>query len=279
VILSSLKPFSLASTLPVVETMHKSNLTKLFTLLPLVLCSLSAASLNAQEPVKPEVESDKATLFWDSKKDSRGPRWDLSEEPGVFLYTEQLRIKRPHDKVVYIAYGSLGEVAWYLLSIKDWLNNRGGVGEDSIFTFDGGRENELRYEAWLVPEGAKMPKIIGPPAEDENAVIKFTDYPYETACEYCSYKGGMTLEALVEALKKRPQRKAYLEFYGCGRKGRGRFSVARHEELEAKRILIKQGGIAPSRVLVKIKENSKQRCEASIWLLPPHLNSLTKQRK
>lgn len=255
--------------------MSKSNLKKLFTLLFLALCSLSVG-LIAQEPDKLEMESGKATLFWESKKESRGPRWDLSEEPGVFLYVEQLRLKRPNDKVVYIAYGPLGEVAWYLLSIKNWLKNRGGVGEDSVFTFDGGRENEMRYEAWLVPVGAEMPKVVGPPAEDENAVIKFTDYSYESACEYCGYKAGWTLEALVEALKKRPQRKAYLEFYGCGRKGRRRFSVARHEASEAKRILIKQGGIAPSRIVVKIKENSKRRCEARIWLLPLHLNSLTK---
>jgi hypothetical protein len=100
-----------------------------------------------------------------------------------------------------------------------------------------------------------------------------------TACEYCGYKGELTLEALVEALKNRPERKAYLEFYGCGRKGRGRFSISRREELAARQILIKQGGVAPSRILVKIQETGKQRCEASIWLLPPHLNSLTKQRK
>jgi hypothetical protein len=201
----------------------------------------------------------------------------LSEEPGVFLYVEQLRQKRPHDKVVYIAYGPLGEVAWYLLSIKNWLKTRGGAREDLIYTFDGGRENELRYEAWLIPEGAEMPKVIGLPAEDENAAIVFTDYPYSSACEYCGYKGGMTLAALVEALKKRPQRKAYLEFYPCGRNGRRRVSAARREMLEAKQIL-KQGGIASSRILVKIKEDRKKSCEAQIWLLPPHLNSLRKQQ-
>ena len=239
---------------------------KLFPALILGLSLLFPSGLRAQATGKPAAESDKATLFWDSAVDSRGPRWDLSEEPGLFRYSEQLIRERPNDRVVYVAYGPLGEVAWLLMSFKNWLVNSGGVREDLILTFNGGREKTLRYQAWLVPPGAELPKVVGPPPEDENAVIEFTDYPYGNACEYCGWKGERTLAALVEELRKRPRRRAYLEFFPCGR-GRRRFAAARREVSEAKQLLIERGGVAPSRVLVKMKEAPRRRCEAQIWLL------------
>jgi hypothetical protein len=256
-----------------VKKMRQASLNKSLALLILLLCApVVAAVLKAQEPKPSAPDSVKATLFWESKG---AQRWDLSEEPGVFLYSEQLGRQRPRDKVVYIAYGPLGEVAWYLLSIREWLRDRGGVREELIFTFDGGRENQLRYEAWLVPEGAAMPKVAGPPVEDEKATLEFTKYHYPNVCEYCPGQGRFVLRALAEALKQRPQRQAYLEFYGCGRSGR-RSSVARREALKAKSFLIQQGA-RPSRLLVKIKENSTQRCQAQIRLLPSRLKSFTKQ--
>ncbi|HKR01431.1 MAG TPA: hypothetical protein VJT09_12210 [Pyrinomonadaceae bacterium] len=247
--------------------------SRLFPHLILVLGLFPAAWPKAQGQVRSETEPGVATIFWDSK-DSRGPRWDLSEEPGLFLYLEQLKAKRPNDKLVYIARGPLGEVAWYLLAIRDWLINTAGVKRDLVFTFDGGREKELRYQAWLVPEGAEMPGVAALPPEDENSVIEFTHYPYQSACEYCGIKGGFTLSALAEELRKRPGRKAYLEFFPCNNGvGRGRFTAARREASEAKRILIKQGGIASSRVLVKMKDDRQRGCEARIWLLPLRPNS------
>ncbi|HKQ53437.1 MAG TPA: hypothetical protein VJT74_13765 [Pyrinomonadaceae bacterium] len=231
---------------------------KLCVLLTVAAALLCAAKLNAQE-----AEQGKATLFWDSTSSSRSPRWDLSEEPGIFLYYEQLKRERPNDKVVYVAYGPLGEVMWYLKSLKSWLVNNAAVREDLIYTFDGGREKKLRFQAWLVPAGAEMPRVAGPPPEDENAVIEFADLPYAEACEYCPDKARVTLEVLVEALKERPRRRAYLEFFPCER-GAG----ARREAAKAKRMLTRQGGVDLSRLLVKLKQRRQQRCEAQIWLLP-----------
>ncbi len=256
--------------------MPRPNLKQSFALLITALCLIFAARLQAQEPDKTGAEAGKPTKFWNSKDSDQSPRWDLSEEPGVFLYVEQLRHKRPNDKIVYIAYGPFGEVAWYLLSVRNWLNNSGGTAEDLIYTFDGGREKELRYEAWLIPEGAELPKVAGPPAEDEKAVIDFSAVPYDGVCELCGVKGRFVLAALAKALRERPQRKAYLEFYGCAGSLRHRASVANREAKMVKQILIKEGGVAPSRILVKTKVSGKQRCEARIWLLPPHLNSIRK---
>lgn len=252
--------------------MSQVNHRQFFALLLLPVCLLSYAVAAAQET---EADLSKPLLFWNSK-DSRGPRWDLSEEPGAYLYREQLSQKRPKDKIVYIAYGSLGDVARYLLHLKGWLRDTLGVREDLIYTFDGGREKELRYVAWLIPEGAEMPKVNPLPAEDENAVIEFTDYPYADMCEVCGYEGRYTLAALIEALKERPHRKAYLEFYACAAVGRRRrLAEARRQMLEARQFL-KEGGVASSRILVKIKAGGKKSCRAQIWLLPPHLNSPTK---
>lgn len=252
--------------------MRAPNLKCFITSLILLSCLLVICEqLNAQEPNKSESGSAKATLFYSSNADSH-PRWDLSEEPGVFRYVEQERPLRPHDKVVYIAYGPLGEVTSYLLSIDSWLKQIIKVDPKLVLFLDGGREKNLRYEVWLVPEGAEIPKV-SPPIEDEKAIIEFTDYPYEEQCEVCGTQGRYALEALVKALKQRPQRKAYLEFYGCGSKGIHRSSVA-HEVWEARRILIKEGGLAPSRILVKIKEHSKKACKTRIWLLPSRFSSL-----
>lgn len=247
--------------------MRKLRLKQSFTFMSLGLCLFFTTRLDAQD--MSNLESGKATLFWQTPAGGY-PRWDLSEEPGVYFYVEQLSKKRPHDKVVYIAYGPLGEVVWYLSHIKGWLRDVGGTREDLIYTFDGGRENKLRYEAWLIPEGAEMPKVNAP-VEDENARIQFASYPYLGVCEYCPGKGRATLDALVEALLKRPQRKAYLEFYTCGGQGRFSYSAARREMLKVKQILIREGGIASSRILVKIKADSKKSCEAQIWLTPSHL--------
>jgi len=256
--------------------MLQPNCKSFFSLWTLALClPLTAVVTQAQESsTQASSSSDKATLFWNSEGNDRGPRWDLSEEPGVFTYVERLRHERPHDKVVYIAYGPLGEVAWYLWSIKDWLKRVTPVEANQVVTFDGGRGDKLRYEAWLVPEGAEMPKVVGPPPEDPRAVLEFATYSYAAACEYCDGQGHAALNALVEALRQRPQRKAYLEFYGCGgSRGRRPISMARREASKVRRMLTKQGGIAPSRIIVKIKAHSKSSCDAQIWLLPPHLNS------
>ncbi len=256
---------------------RNSSLSSFLTQSSLLLFLLlsAAAGLNAQETTQPGPAAPKAERFYDSRE-SRGVRVDLSEEPGVFRYLEQIRPGRPHDKVVYVAYGQLGEVARYLLAVRKWLRDRGGVPDDLIVTFDGGRENEFRYEGWLVPPGAGMPEVAGPPPEDENAPLKFAGYDYAGMCEYCG--GWTTLDALVEELKKRPQRRAYLEFYPCGRGERERLSDARREAAEARRTLTK-GGIAPSRVVVKMKAaaNATQRCRAKTWLLPPRLKSLARR--
>ena len=235
-----------------------------FLLLP------AAAALNAQQPTQAGPSALKAERFYDSRE-SLGPRSDLSEEPGVFRYLEQERPGRPHDRVVYVGYGKLGEVARYLKAVREWLLNMGGVPDDLIVTIDGGRERELRYEVWFVPPGAALPPVAGPPPEDENAPLEFAGYDYAGMCEYCG--GWTTLGALVEELKKRPQRRAYLEFYPC-RDARSRFADARREAAEARSVLIK-GGVEPSRVLVKMKAaNATQRCRATIRLLPPRPKSL-----
>jgi hypothetical protein len=276
-----LKPFLLflRSTLhEALRVMLLPGHKRFFSLLIPVLClPFTAVWIRAQGTSTQEEEAStqgKATLFWNSDDSDRGPRWDLSEEPGAFFYVERLRHTRPRDKVVYIAYGPLGEVAWYLSEMKAWLKSVAPVEEDQVLTFDGGRAAQLRYEAWLVPEGAEMPEVTGPPPEDQSAVLAFTNYYYAASCEYCGGQGHAVLKALIEALRQRPQRKAYIEFYGCGSSGRrSRVSVARHEASKARRILIEQGGIAPSRIIVKIKAHGKSSCAAQIRLLPPHLNS------
>jgi hypothetical protein len=273
-----LKPFFfLFLNSPKRLVMLQPNDKRLFILWLLVLClPLTAAAIQAQESsTQASPSSDKATLFWNSDDNDRGLRWDLSEEPGVFIYVERLRQQRPRDRIIYIGYGPLGEVAWYLWSIKDWLKRVTPVEANQVVTLDGGRGDKLRYEAWLVPEGAEMPKVTGPPPEDPRAVLEFATYSYEAACEYCDGQGNAVLNALVQALRQRPQRKAYLEFYGCGRSRRQRpISTARREASKVRRMLTKQGGIAPSRIIVRIRENSKSSCAAQVWLLPPHLNSL-----
>lgn len=245
-------------------------------LILLLSLHISLVSLHAQESDERAAAQDKATLFWNSRS-SRGPRLDLSEEPGVFLYIEQLRNKRPDDKLVYILYGPLGQVGSYSLRIREWLLERGNITNDKLLIFDGGREARLRYEAWLVAEGAEIP-TAKTPVEDEEAVIEFTSYPYDKVyvCEECGSEKRFTLEALVEALRQRARRKAYLEFYGCGggTGRRRRSSVARLEASEAKRLLIKDGRVSPERIIFKIKAGGKQRCAAQVWLLPPRLNSL-----
>lgn len=238
----------------------------------LCLLLLTAPEYHAQEPISGGPTAAAAEMFYDSRKSGRYVRFDLSEEPGVFRYLEQERPGRPHDKVVYVAYGTLGEVARYLKAIREWLRDRGGVPDDLIVTFDGGREKEFRYEVWLVPPGAALPEVAGPPPEDENAPLEFAVYHYASVCEECG--GWTTLPALIEELKKRPQRRAYLEFYPCGRGARFSLADARREAAEARQALI-EGGIAPSRVLVKMKAaDPRQRCRAKTWLLPPRLKSL-----
>lgn len=247
-----------------------SSLRLFVTLSGLLLLLLSApAESHAQEPSQSGPPVPKAERFYDSRNTGY-VRFDLSEEPGVFRYLEQERPGRPHDKVVYVAYGQLGEVAGYLLAVRRWLRDMGGVPDDLIVTLDGGRESELRYEVWFVPPGAATPEFAGPPPEDENAPLEFASYSYAGVCEQCG--GWRTLDALIEELKKRPQRRVYLEFYPCGRGEQGSFG-ARREAAEARRTLIK-GGVAPSRVIIKMKAKGKQRCQARTWLLPPHMKSL-----
>ena len=257
-----------------VKTKLKATL-KIFTV-SLLLCSgAHRRALYAQEQYRSESNQAKAVLFYSSNPEY-GPRWDLSEEPGVFRYVEQERPARPHDKVVYIAYGPLGEATAYLLSIDNWLKQVIGVDPKLIFTFDGGREKKLRYEVWLVPEGAEIPKINKLVA-DEETIFEFAHYPYEDQCEVCGIQGRYALEALVKILKQRPQSKAYLDFYGCGGRRANQSRVVRHEIMEAKQILVKEGGITPSRILIRLKAVGKRDCQTRIWLLPSRSNSSAKE--
>ena len=244
----------------------------LFLLLP------AAARVHAQEPTQAGPPAPKAERFYDSRN-NRGPRFDLSEEPGVFRYLEQERPKRPHDKVVYVGYGKLGEVARYLKAVREWLRDRGGVPDDLIVTFDGGREKEFRYEVWLVPPGAALPEVAGPPPEDENAPLEFAVYHYASVCEECG--NWTTLDALVEELKKRPQRRAYLEFYPCGRGARFSFADARREALRraAKdKLSLVKAGVPPAQIKAVVGDKDMWT-HAELWLVPPGAEPPTTKAK
>jgi hypothetical protein len=225
--------------------------------------------------------------------DITNPRCDLSEVPTLSpapwgRFTATLS-DNGELRGAIVVYGMPGLSARYAKNVKEWLVSSSGIRAERLVTVYGGQDKELaaigrgpadnlRMEMWAIPKGATTP-----PSGDVDAkgqALHFDTYTY-TDGELCDGGRRPALRELAEALRQRSTWKAYF-ILRLHQNKRGTSpgdrdwdpdgNVSRHRASNRvaadKQYLIRNFGVAPSRLMAMVGDNDEWT-HVELWLVPP----------
>lgn len=255
-----------------VEIMHKPGLKIFISSLALLLClHFAAGKLTAQEAYK----LDETTNL----------RCDLSEVPQITdppVPIFKALDENKEAQVAIIVYGMEGFARRYARDVKRWLVEVRGVNAERLVTLYGGSSEKRRLELWLIPQGARLPKVNA--LDDQNFAVQFDTYGYWHG-DYCGSDRPAALAEFAEALKRQPRWQGYIVI----RPHRNKRGVSAGDEgwdpdghvsrqqamrrlTKDKSYLVKKFGLAPIRVKAVVGDDDEWT-HSEIWLVPPGTKS------
>jgi hypothetical protein len=167
----------------------------------------------------------------------------------------------------------------YAQRMKNYLVRSRGLGQDRVATVDGGVDDCLVQELWIVPKGsAPTPRknAYQRVFEDQNSTRKFDEY-YFLSPQDKSEAGSFTdieniadnLESFAAALRYEPQSRSYIIAYSQAYYVRRPDppSVASKILRDIRAALIKEYQIAPSRIKV-VNGGYRKIGQVELWIVP-----------
>lgn len=214
----------------------------------------------------------KVDTYDDKIGGSEAEQWRLES------FREQL-LKGPRSRAFIVAYNGRedppGRARRYALRAKNYLVEARGIDPRRVVTVEGGRREDFGVELWLVPAGASAPEVTATIAEPSDPGDNLLYDAYGPGYDnFASYEGAEArLDGFAEALKKEPKAWGCVVAYAQG--GDDRMGLewdspgtAREMALGAKNYLVRERGLAPSRVSAVDGGYSEGR-SVELWIMRP----------
>lgn len=189
-------------------------------------------------------------------------------------------LSRPDAKAYIVAYGVPNRLPGWPLRRANWargvLTQARGIDPARVEVVYGGYRDEVRYEHWLLPPGARPPVEpfdFSAALAREKAAYKFDQFTLYDPVEHSIYDGSYSgylddrgrYEGLALALRHDPAARALIIAY-ASRKNRP--GTDRRLAANMKRALLKAYPVGPVRV-VALGGGRREYRSAEIWIVPP----------
>jgi hypothetical protein len=171
-------------------------------------------------------------------------RGDMSENERIERAVFELK-KQPESKLAIVSYGLPGFATRRMNAVAAYYRKL-GVSEDRFIKLYGGYEPKLRFQLWVVPQNAEVPKV--------QAILPSESYIFDRVPviegeSFNNFDYTSPIDGFAKALQDDPKARASLVYYGSQMEN---FSVSLEGALkkanEVKQLLTKKFGIKTARI-------------------------------